>query len=226
MKLSHLLAAAALGFSSLAAQASLISISGGNQYNIPGVGEVPLNKINNFEANFPTNQTYWIGANLLSATTGKLEITYTYIAHEAGWNNQFHAGGQEITVNPLSTPTIVNTETVSVGQALSFYFTTPNTLVGSRTVTNGANVPGTSVAGPQGGPYNYAVALGTTFTKNNVSTYYDAVLFLDDTGYAPDDDNHDDLIIGVKVRAVPEPSTILLMGLGLLGLAGARRIKA
>ncbi|EIK46722.1 hypothetical protein O59_000744 [Cellvibrio sp. BR] len=52
-------------------------------------------------------------------------------------------------------------------------------------------------------------------------------MFLDDTGPSKkDDDNHDDLVIGIKVTQVPEPTTLLLMSMGLLGLFGARRLKA
>jgi hypothetical protein len=70
---------------------------------------------------------------------------------------------------------------------------------------------------------SFAIALNATFN----GVFYDAVLFLDDTGDKgpTDDDNHDDLIIGIKAT-VPEPSTVILMLMGLASLFGARRLKA
>ena len=51
------------------------------------------------------------------------------------------------------------------------------------------------------------------------------MIFWDDSG-AKNDDNHDDMIIGMRFRpivSVPEPATLAVFTLGLLGAAFALR---
>jgi len=69
---------------------------------------------------------------------------------------------------------------------------------------------------------SFAIALDT-FYKGEL---YDAILFFDDGGVNYEDDNHDDLLIGIKAKAnVPESSALILMLMGLAGLVAVRRTK-
>lgn len=209
MKLYKFAAAAVLALSSLSASAGLISIDGGS---LPQV--IPGN--NDFKAHFPVGQTYVIGGDLVSDVNGTLELTYKYLAEDASWLNSLNVGSNVID-NYTNKTTFSVTESYSAGDALNFRFDSVGDIF--RSITNGFNLIGVADV------FNFAVALNTTYK----GVAYDAVLFLDDTGWTGpgvDDDNHDDLVIGLNVRNVPEPSTVLLMLMGLAGLVGARRLKA
>jgi hypothetical protein len=208
MKLIKFAAAALLALSSLSASAALISIvdSGSSEYQ-PNIA-TPAN--NNFtQAGIVTPSQYTIAGSLQA--NAKLKVTYYYLGKEANWTNLFAVpgsveaplgGSSGASLNKGSITTIVEKDSL-----FDFVFYSP---------LKGAEYSVSNAEGPNGAPAN--------------AGDYDAILFLDDTaGFldgVPDDDNHDDLLIGVRVTAVPEPTTLLLMSMGLLGLFGARRLKA
>ncbi len=219
MKLLKFAAAALFALSSLNASAALISVidNGSGAY----APDVTADLSNDFTKNgYVTPDTYTIAGTLKANT--KLSVTYYYLGQESGWNNSFTVGAETLSSSNKGTITTI----VEKDELFDFTF---STLAPSLSVTN---VEGATV-GINGRTYSFAVSLNAYFTgqgANAVKAHkgeYDAILFLDDTGpNAGDDDNHDDLLIGVRVTAVPEPTTLLLMSMGLLGLFGARRLKA
>ena len=214
MKLTQL-AAGLIALSSLTAQAGYLQIAGGVNTAVP---------TNNYYLGDLSPQTYNIGGNLQSSINGILSLDFTYLGSEAGWKNTFTSSSVLNSVggsidNTLPSPFFGYFDAYTVGENINFSFS-----------TNGSPVPNFVVNG-----YNnlgdhwvsFATALNTSFDGNS----YDAILFFDDTGGFNDDDNHDDLVIGVRVlnatvTSVPESSTFVLMMMGLAGLFAARRFKA
>jgi hypothetical protein len=215
MKLIKLAAGALITLSSLTAQAGFLQISGGASSPVLG---------NNFYQGSLNPQVYNIGGQLQSAFDGMLSLDFTYLGHEAGWKNTFTSSSVLTGVSGsidtvLPSPFFGYFDNYTIGENITFSFSTNGTPV-PNFVNNGSNTNGDYSV-------SFATALETTFNGN----WYDAILFFDDTGGFMDDDNHDDLVIGVRVLDatvvnVPESSTLVLMMMGLLGLFAARRMKA
>lgn len=212
---SSILAVAATA--SLGANAGLLTIAGGADVVIPA---------NN--AYFADGVTkYNIGGDLSS--TKAANITYTYLAAEAGYYNTFTAAGNTLGNKGVSTVGSSFTLYNVMAGLLDFTFatngswTSPAPGADAGSVANGANVTDLF-----GNVHSFA----TLFNYTYKGKFYDAILVFDDTGPGRlidgtytlvDDDNHDDLVIGLNIVAVPAPAAVLLMGLGLLGLGAARR---
>lgn len=230
MKLLKFAAAALFALSSLSASAALISVvdSGSSEY----APDIDAYANNNFTTpGYVTPDSYTIAGSLKANT--KLAVTYYYLGQESSWNNVFSVPGDAEAPLSLSNKGTITTY-VEKDALFDFLFTTfvPPTSVNPSHNLSVTNVEGATL-GTNNRMYSFAVALNAMFTGQGPNAKaahagnYDAILFLDDTGpYAGDDDNHDDLLIGIRVTAVPEPTTLLLMSMGLLGLFGARRLKA
>ncbi|HSC67473.1 MAG TPA: PEP-CTERM sorting domain-containing protein [Cellvibrio sp.] len=205
MKLTQLAAAALITLSPLAAHAGYLQLDGGATSAIPPI---------NFYAASVGASSYNVGGNLKSNIDGWLELQFDFLGAEAGWKNTFSTSAGSID-NLLPSPSFTSAGNYAIGDLLGFTFTTSGSGVLPNSVANGGNNNGDHWV-------SFATVLDATFN----STLYDAILFFDDTGGFKDDDNHDDLVIGIKVTSVPESSTLALLMMGLIGLFAARRTKA
>ncbi len=194
MKSIKFFAAAVIACFCLQSQAALIELDGGGADVV-----VPGN--NDFFSGM--GLSYNVGGNVLA--TSLVDLTFTYLGHEAGYNNDFNAYGQNLNNKGNSIGDSFTVSGVGAG-LLDFGFYSNNV---SQGINNGSNNDFASFQ-------SFATILDITY----MDVYYDAIVLFDDSGAGPDDDS-DDHIIGI--RAVPEPSIIALFAAGLLGLGFARR---
>lgn len=204
MKLIKFTAAAILAASSITANAGLLKIDGGSSVTIPSN--------NDFRGHVGTTQ-YNFGGNLQANQSRDLTLTFNFLAEEAGALNTFTSESGTIDNETQKSP-FSYTGSYAEGDLINFGFTTDRLSSLLNFVLNGSNVTGDGVV-------SFAIALDTTYK----GIAYDAILFFDDAGGVNDDDNHDDLLIGIKAVSVPESSAFILMLLGIVGLVGVRRQK-
>ena len=199
-----------------AANAGFVSIDN----VVPSQSTIAVMNSNDFKGTFAGLgvTTYTLGASLGLDTAGT--VTYYYYGKEAGYSNTFTSGA--LSYSTGYTPTTQN------------YFGAP-IQIGTRAVGPGildfnfcSFSSGTTGVGCVSNAQNDALSLGSLQSiamsiGSNVSW-----LFWDDSGAGPDD-NHDDMLIKAvftPATSVPEPGTLGLVGLGLIGLGFARRARA
>lgn len=211
----HLLLACGLLGASAASQAAFITIDNA----VPVSGTIDIVASNDFRANLAGLgvTSYTLGSSL--GVDGPGTVTYYYYGKEAGYENVFSAGalsyasGYTPTAqNYFSSPILIGSVLVDAG-VLDFQFCAFSSPTRSEGCITNLQNDLLGIASPQ------SIAL-------NVSDYT-AWLFWDDSGAGPDD-NHDDMLIKAVFTptSVPEPGTLALFGVGLLGLGLAKRARA
>jgi PEP-CTERM motif len=209
-QLKTLVTAAALAVSAGAANAQ-VSYSGGS-----------FSLISGYDAGAGAEQvdTEAITAGIINPTflVGPLgvNITVTFLGEEASNLNQLSLGGLTV-LNSDAKGTSYGTFFVGSGSAVS------------GTFTDLTDVESTPFGGSGLGYSSFAI-LGTGgdlggFTAGTVGIGgpYDYIIGFNDARSI--DSDYDDLVIGIKITPVPEPSTIalLLSGLAAVGFVARRR---
>jgi hypothetical protein len=151
----------------------------------------------------------------------RYDITFEFLGFEALWVDELRTGGGSIdNRQPPGTAVAVRWRATGGLDIVPFSFVNGDSPV--QEVMNGAN--GMPTLAPEPGWPNFFLAIaGAPATSGTTVRGGDVVLIaLDDHGAGPDVD-HDDWVGIVRAEPVPEPSALLLLGVGLLSLGKRRR---
>lgn len=223
MRTTRILASAAaiIGLAAAGtAQAAFVYIDTVTPRNSPAT---PISQYNDFRTQLNgagvANMTLGRSLGVTSPFNGSFVIDVDFFAAEAGYRNQFilgnttvinNQGNQSWAEREMGTFALTSPLTTGSGstRALNFRFCAVTI---NQCLTNGQN-DATTASSLQ--------SIGMWLSSDGNTAW----LLWDDSGYGPDD-NHDDLIVRLTYRSVPEPGTLALLGLGLVCIAMFRRRK-
>jgi hypothetical protein len=178
-----------------------------------GSAAIAVPSINNFRSQLNANgvSSFYLGRSLsVSGAQAGDVIEIDFFAAEAGYRNQLYWGSSLVIDNQGNQSWSERDRgTYAAGNGVqNFRLCSVNVTACLYNSSNDSTRIGSSQS------------IGMWLTNGGNTAW----LLWDDSG-ANSDDNHDDLIVRLTYRSVPEPGALALLGLGLVGIALFRRRK-